>query len=90
MVPLACSVAITYSSLLTLFSNRVDANSQGWIMGITGSIMALVFAVDALLGGLLVEWGAVFPMILSMSGLTLAAILMNFEDDKSEMKIMGS
>lgn len=44
-VPLAMAVQTGFTSMLTSFSNAVDSNSQGWAMGITGSVIAISFAL---------------------------------------------
>jgi len=36
---------VGYTALLTMFSDQVDASKQGWVMGITGSVIGLGFAV---------------------------------------------
>lgn len=66
------AVCLSYSVLLTLFSDAVSDDEQGWVMGVTGSIMALCFGVTALLMGTIVEMGIRMPMWLSMSGLGLS------------------
>ncbi|ARG96942.1 MFS transporter [Legionella micdadei] len=47
--PLAVAIAIfdimAFACLLTLFSNAVDAQSQGWVMGISGAVMAFAWMV---------------------------------------------
>ncbi|HSW93608.1 MAG TPA: MFS transporter [Gammaproteobacteria bacterium] len=72
------AIALAYSAILTIFSNQVDADSQGWIMGITGSIMAFAFGLNGLLVGLLASVGPKMPMIVTAACLTLAAVLMKF------------
>ncbi len=64
IIPLAICVALAYSVLLTLFSDQVNASSQGWVMGITGSIMAFVWGVNGLVGGLLAVWTIQAPYVL--------------------------
>lgn len=70
------SIAIAYSTILTLFSNQVDDDSQGWVMGITGAIMAFAFGLNGLFVGLLSDVSPVTPMIVTIVCLLLAAILM--------------
>ncbi len=42
---------IGYTLYLTLFSNSADKDSQGWVMGITGSVCAAAWGVTGLLIG---------------------------------------
>lgn len=72
----AISIAVAYSTLLTLFSNQVDEDSQGWVMGITGAIMAFAFGINGLLVGLLADMSPVVPMLVTIICLVAAAILM--------------
>lgn len=76
-------IAVAYSVILTMFSNQVDDNAQGWVMGITGAIMAFAFAVNGMLLGLLANLSPQTPMIISMATLLLSAILMKkiFKDE---------
>lgn len=77
MIPLACCVSLAYAMLLTLFSNQVDASAQGWVMGITGAIMALVWAIDAVAVSLLATLNVFLPITITVICLTLAAGLMS-------------
>jgi len=65
IIPIACTVSVAYTSILTLFSNQVDASRQGWVMGVSGSIMAFVFGVDGLIIGILSTWHDVLPIVVS-------------------------
>ena len=44
---------VAYTMIMTIFSNAADRNSQGWIMGIFGSIVAISFAIAGLSTNLL-------------------------------------
>ena len=70
------SVALSYSTLLSVFSDQVGENEQGWVMGVTGSIMALSFGLTTFLTGLLASMGIAVPMLLSVFCLFLAALAM--------------
>lgn len=63
--PIAASVAIAYAVIVTMFSNQVDADSQGWVMGITGSIMAFVWAINGIVIGMLSIWYDTLPILIS-------------------------
>ncbi len=69
-------VAIAYSTILTLFSNQVDASSQGWVMGITGAIMAFAFGMNGFLLGVLANFSPQVPLFVSAACLLLAGVLM--------------
>lgn len=78
MLILAIAMALAYSTILTLFSNQVDADSQGWVMGITGAIMAFAFGINSLLVGLLANASPKIPLGLTTLSLTVSALLMLF------------
>lgn len=44
--------ALTYSLALALFSNSADKDSQGWIMGVTGSVVAASWFITGITDGL--------------------------------------
>jgi len=47
-LPVATFDMLAYTAVLTSFSNAVDRKSQGWVMGISGSIMAFTWAITGL------------------------------------------
>jgi len=69
------TIAIAYSTIITMFSNQVGDDEQGWVMGVTGSIMALCFGINALVTGLVVHYYLGLPMVLAVMGLALSAFL---------------
>jgi DHA1 family tetracycline resistance protein-like MFS transporter len=75
LAPIGAFVAVAYSTLLTLFSNQVSASEQGWVMGLTGSIMALVFGIDGIVMGVLAAWNVNLPIIMAILCLGLSALL---------------
>jgi predicted MFS family arabinose efflux permease len=76
VAPLAAAIAVAYSAILTLFSNQVDEDSQGWVMGITGSIMAFAFGVTGTVISPIANWNGHYPLIITFIGLILASMLM--------------
>jgi MFS transporter, DHA1 family, tetracycline resistance protein len=84
VVPTGAFAIVAYSASLALFSNQVDQNSQGWVMGITGAIMALSFGIIGLLGGILLHQSENIPFVVCIAGLVLAAILMVFYQPTQE------
>jgi len=77
-------MALAYSTILTIFSDQVGQNEQGWVMGVTGSIMALAFGINSLLTGLLAQYGAALPIALSVVGLSASGLLMGFYRPQSK------
>ncbi len=77
-VIIGASVCVAYSIILTMFSDQVSEDEQGWVMGVTGSIMALCFGITILVTSVLVEVGKDVPLIVALVGLILAGVLMCF------------
>ena len=73
---LGAIVAIFYSLIITLFSNQVGPEEQGWVMGITNSVGALSFGATALISGFVADWSPVMPIYLGFAGLVMAALVL--------------
>ncbi len=73
------TLSVAYSSLLAVFSNCVSANEQGWVMGVTGSIMAICFGLTSVLTGLIAQMGAILPMVLAFSGIAISALMLGYK-----------
>lgn len=82
VVPIALTMAVAYSVLLTIFSNQVDEDSQGWIMGITGSIMAFAFGINALAVSILADFSVSMPILIAFLGIGMSSALMWFYAEK--------
>ena len=70
------NIAVCYSNLLTLLSNQVSPEEQGWVMGMTGSVGALCFAVTSLLGSVVSFLGLSAPMIIGAVALFIGGIML--------------
>ncbi|OGT26363.1 MAG: hypothetical protein A3I77_08460 [Gammaproteobacteria bacterium RIFCSPLOWO2_02_FULL_42_14] len=75
-VLIGMSVALLYSLLITIFSNQVSAEQQGWVMGITNSVSALSFGITALMSGFAADLSPAVPIYLGCVGLALAALVL--------------
>jgi predicted MFS family arabinose efflux permease len=75
-IPMGCAMALAYSVVLTAFSNQVNADHQGWIMGITGSVMAFVWSINAVTVGLIADISAKLPLIVCAVCLAGASLFM--------------
>jgi len=51
MILLAGSEVLCFTFILSIFSNLADKEAQGWIMGVTGSLGAISWALGGLLAG---------------------------------------
>jgi MFS transporter, DHA1 family, tetracycline resistance protein len=64
MVPAAGCAAIANNGLITLISNQISQDEQGWIMGVLGSMSALAWGCGALLGGSLSALHSAIPFMI--------------------------
>lgn len=69
---------VAYSILLNIFSNQVDSDSQGWIMGITSAVTAFSFTLTALGEAYISNIDAAYPLYIAVFGLTVSSLLMLF------------
>ncbi|MGJ3493252.1 Tetracycline resistance protein, class C [Piscirickettsia salmonis] len=80
------TLAVAYSSIIALFSNQVGADEQGWVMGVTGSIMALCFGLTSFGTGVVASFaGASIPIVFAVIGLLASGgllYLFRFEEAK--------
>lgn len=85
IIPIASLLSAAYAITLTIFSNQVDENAQGWVMGITGAIIALTFGINSLMVGLLSILGINTPLYISVIGLVVSALMMvYFKENKQD------
>lgn len=73
------TMALAYAGCVAIFSHQVGPEQQGWVMGVSGSILALCFGLSTLLTGFPTSISVVIPLILAivflaMSGVFLACI----------------
>ncbi len=80
------NIAVGYSNLLTLLSNQVGPEEQGWVMGMTGSVGALCFALTSLLGSVVSFLGLSAPMIIGAIALLAGGITLWRMPMKEETK----
>ena len=71
-IPTAIGDVIAYSCLVALYSNIVAQSDQGKIMGICFIIVAITWALTALLGGALMSLHHLLPLVLAPVGIVLA------------------
>jgi MFS family permease len=77
-VPSATCLAISYSVLISLFSESVSKDKQGWVMGMTGAIGAFAFGASGLIAGILVDVNASAPLWLALILLFFSVISLYF------------
>lgn len=85
-LPIGAFISLAYTNSISIFSNQVDASSQGWIMGITGAILALSFGIVGLSSGVVEAESKNVPLILSFAFLIVSALFLSFERDGKPIK----
>lgn len=78
IAPIATTVSIAYTSILTLFSDQVDETSQGWVMGVTGSILAFVFGLNGIVVGIIASWNDFLPISIAAGFLLFTGLITYF------------
>ena len=63
----------------------MDETEQGWVMGVTGSIMALCFGINSLLTGAIASYGTRLPLLIAVVGLAVSGILMLFYRERKKI-----
>jgi apolipoprotein N-acyltransferase len=80
-IPASIGGALYYVALLTLFSNAVDAQSQGWVMGVFAAAAAFSWALSGFLIGAFSMFGMYTPFIFACILLLLSFSLLAFSKD---------
>jgi MFS family permease len=76
-IPTAVGDVIAYSCLISLYSDVVDQSEQGKVMGICFIVVAVIWALTALLGGILMSISELVPLIVAPLGVFLSLILLH-------------
>lgn len=75
-LPVAITVSVAYGAIIALFSRSVSDERQGWILGISISVNALVWGLSSIVNGMLSAYSYLAPFVLSLLALTFSALLM--------------
>ncbi|MBA4788778.1 MAG: MFS transporter [Rhizobiales bacterium] len=69
------TVNVAYPSIVTLLSDRVSAERQGWILGMVGSAAAMGWGISSIVSGAIGGLGHALPVVMAavlMAGAALA------------------
>lgn len=78
VIPIAIGVGLGYNTLLTLFSNAVSEEQQGWIMGVTSAVVSISWIVGAILTASLDYISTTLPFIGGCIIMLMAAVSLHF------------
>lgn len=76
-IPTAAGDVIAYSCLSTLYSNVVEKEEQGQVMGICFIVIALIWSLTALLGGFMMSYSELLPLFFAPIGVLLSIVLLH-------------
>ncbi len=75
-IPTAIGDVVAFSCLITLYSDVVSKQEQGKVMGICFIVIALVWSLTALIGGVLMSIYTLLPLVVAPVGILLAIVLL--------------
>lgn len=81
-IPTAVGDVIAFSCITALYSDVVDKQEQGKVMGICFIVIALIWSATAMLGGMLMSIHILLPLIVAPTGILLAIVLLQAEFGK--------
>lgn len=87
VAPLCAALSLAYAILLAMFSDQVSADEQGWVMGITGSIMALMWAIDTVIVSGLASFHHRLPFWLTAIGLGITVCWLHHLNLKEKKQV---
>lgn len=81
-MPMAMGDVLAYICLTTLYSNIVADHMQGKVMGVNFLIVGLIWASTGFIGGLLISYTPILPLLLSPAGVIAALLAINARDGR--------
>ena len=78
-LPVAIADMLAYICLTTLYSNVVPNYMQGKVMGINFLIVGLIWGGSGLIGGFLISYSPILPIMLAPFGVIVALFVTNAE-----------
>jgi MFS transporter, DHA1 family, tetracycline resistance protein len=79
-IPVAVACSVAYSVLITMCSNRVSHDEQGWVMGVIGAVVAAAFSVGAIAASLLAAVNIYLPFIFAGVLSMLCVVVMKYAE----------
>ncbi len=90
LIPLIITYAITYPTMLALFSASADATEQGWVMGVTIALFTLGAGSVSLIGGTLMSISINLPFVISIISFVIAFVLICTIWRNESVQMLGS
>ncbi len=83
-IPVAIACSVAYSVLITICSNRVSGDEQGWVMGVIGAVVAAAFSLGAIMPSLLAMLNIYMPFIFAGILSLSCVFIMNYAERQHE------
>lgn len=77
---------ITYICITTLYSNIVPSHMQGKVTGVNFLIIGMVWGSMSLIGGLLISYSIILPLIIAPTGATVALFAINTRNGRETIQ----
>ncbi|HSW93722.1 MAG TPA: MFS transporter [Gammaproteobacteria bacterium] len=78
-IPTAVGDVIAFSCLTALYSDVVNLQEQGKVMGVCFIVIALIWSATAMIGGVLMSIHPLLPLVVGPVGIVMAIALMHSE-----------
>ncbi len=76
-IPTAVGDVVAFSCLITFYSDVVEKQEQGKVMGVCFIVIALIWALTASVGGVLMSISTLLPLLVAPLGIVAAVILLH-------------
>ena len=75
LLPFVMGYGVAYTNCLSIFSDAVPEEKQGWVMGISISLFTFAGGIVSIIGEGLMDIFLQLPFLLSIAGMIIASIL---------------
>ena len=80
LVPIIVGIGLAYNALLAAFSNSASEKEQGWVMGVTGAVMAMAWILGAFCASLFFYLNPLLPFLMAAIFLMVGFVISVFLD----------
>jgi MFS transporter, DHA1 family, tetracycline resistance protein len=87
--PIATVVSIAYGAIITQFSDAVESDRQGWILGISISVTALAWGSSSIVAGMLSGLDYRAPFVLALLAMVASAGLAVMRSARPATQLQG-
>lgn len=84
VIPISIGIGLVWNALLTLFSNVVTEDQQGWVMGVTTSVASMAWIPGVILATFLDYFDPRLPFVFSSIFMFLSFLLLSFNRETAK------